>query len=214
MSDSYNDHPDLRVVRLDTDLTIPLQVGDALSEIVQNNQQLELDFPGLRTRYAPDKVLGLLSDRQRSMQRSRGGYIMYVVYYGSRVIGVATAEQAKLRVRVPGKWFKKTIVSGPWLAYWLDGRRPAEQRYVGRAILQKIIADICKKSRMHGPAFTVVRLGNLPSIRMLEDTQNGFGGFVAQGEPREYPAGDGITTARQLYVARGEVLTISANRGR
>ncbi len=55
---------------------------------------------------------------------------------------------------------------------------------------------------MSGKAWTVVRPDNDRSVRVLEDPDNGFGGFAAIDEPRAWHVNDGVTVPRQLYVAR------------
>jgi hypothetical protein len=204
-------HPDLRVVRFDDESIDPARLGSDLHDIISRNPDLVTDFPSLPDLYSsPAAAEAIVVQRRAAMAESMGNYAVYAVQYGERAIGVATAEQDRLRAR--GRAFLKTTrAEGPWIAYWLDDERPADQRHVGVPMLRAVAADIIDDGVMSGSAFTVVRDANVRSRRILEDTDNGFGGFAtASDRPQRYPVGDGVSEPRWLYIARQSLEALRA----
>src|SRR5690349_12424289 len=96
-------HPDLRVVRFDDESIDPAQLGRDLHDIVRRNPGLAEDFPSLPERYtSPQAAEAIVALRREAIEESMGKYAVYAVHYGERAIGVATAEQDKLRMRGRG----------------------------------------------------------------------------------------------------------------
>jgi hypothetical protein len=179
-----------------------------------NSVMLEREFPGVPRLYGtPDKALETLQLRQRQITQSNGRYGAFVVQ-GTvaghrRLIGMVTVAQRTKWFKLPGKTLPMRV-RGPLIAGWLDQIRPQELRRVGLQLGRLLVGEITAGMELVGTPWTVARPVNHLAGRRIEAVDNGFGGFVAIGQPRDYSMLDGVEANRQLYVANYSIGELAA----
>lgn len=198
----------------------PQGLGRCLARIIDGDEDgvLDRDFPSLRTRYA-SPAAGEQSVRAvlANIGKRRGAYNAYAVDVNGRIVGVATYEQRRLKVRTRALDVRGTMLAdGPRIAGWLDPNRYDEERDLMRPVLWMLANQIYLARALSGTPWTVVRPDNPHFKRIdreLTSRGNGFGGFEPSGEPRPYPSIDGIRVPRQLYIARHNLYRMGVEHG-
>lgn len=181
-------------------------VAPALAELVgRNAEALSVDFPSTAARYATaDKANDRLVKLQIEISINEGRSGVLLVENDDDLLGMVTYAQTRKWFRLPGDLLL-THFNGPLIAGWLDQNRPNRLRRIGIEVLRQMASEIAANNHLKGTPWTFVRPNNHPAVRRITAVDNGFGGFVAIGEPRDYSSIDGVKAPRQLYVGNYDV---------
>lgn len=180
----------------------PEVLASQLSSIVRRSTaQLARDFPQVVARYLdPGVAFRSVKRRCKDMENGTGSYGSYVVLVGGRVVGAASYQQFQ----------QKDYLTGPLIAGWLDAERTGAERGIGTQLLLAAAAKLgLYDGILHGTPWTVVRTDHPRVPQLLQDPNNGFGGFTAEGAPQIYNKLDGVHVLRQLYVSRRTVAELA-----
>lgn|GEM_PF-4585520 len=172
------------------------------------NRELIADFPSIRTNYWYKEVaIQNVRLRQHDM-RTDPKYAALVVMLGknpdsARVSGVVTAHVHRL----PGM----TLARGTLVAMWLDAAREPALRHVGPEVLGQTIEWVLARKAFVGPLWSVVRVDNSASRRMVERGTYPLK-FRTVGRPAPYQQVDGMRVRRQQYRSTETLQEIRARR--